>query len=1040
MNSAKTTAVDRRLVIEHAATDALADSNSVAEATHRIIRAICETLEWACGACWMLDSERDTLVCAETWGIAATGVDAFLDATKSQQQTKRPGGLIRRVWLEGEPVWIPDVTEDASFRRAAEADKAGLRSAFSFPIKAGAKVIGVMEFFSHEIHRPDAELLDCTLYIGSHIGQFCQRIEAQERLSESEELFQSTIEMAAIGIAHVALDGRFIHANRWLCELLGYTREELLGLTVEQISHPEDKNVTDALRAQLHAGLVNSFQVEKRYLRKDGSAVWIGLTVAVKRGASGNPVSDIFVWEDISARKQAAEALRLSEERFRSLVNLSSDWYWEQDADLRFTWSSNEQMEKAAARAQSLLGQRRWDLPDLKPLFGSWDEHKKTVAERRPYRDFELLRVGDDGAARYLSVSGEPIFDERGNFRGYRGTGREITQHKRDEHLLRLEHTVTRCLSDADSTSGALTGVIRAVCETEGWPCGEYWGVDESAGTLRFGGFWDALDAETRQIFRQAHQFEFAPGVGLAGRIWQTGEPLWIADVSKDSRMLRRELARDAGLRGAFLFPCMTENKAVGVFAFWSRAIREPDERLLQAIRVIGSQIGQFLRRKQTEERIQYLATHDGLTALPNRVMFHELLCVEIESARRYERKFAVLFIDLDRFKFVNDTLGHQAGDSLLAEMSARLRAALRASDVIARLGGDEFVVLLREVRDPAQVTAVVRKILSAALKPMDILGQECRVTASIGIALYPSDAQDEQSLMKNADLAMYLAKEEGKNNYQFYSAEIQARSIEKLALESGLRGALERNEFSLQYQAKLDLRTEIITGVEALLRWNNPELGAVTPMQFIPVAEETGLIVPVGKWVLETACAQNVAWQRQGLPALCMAVNLSPRQFADPDLVADLSAVLKHTGLAPELLELEITESMVMHNTDRAVKVLSAIKTLGVRLAIDDFGTGYSSLAQLKRFPIDTLKVDRSFIRDIPDNTEDKAITEAIIALGCTLGLTVVAEGVETKEQQTFLREQSCDEMQGYYFSKPVVPERFAELLLENSLALKPS
>jgi diguanylate cyclase (GGDEF)-like protein len=394
-----------------------------------------------------------------------------------------------------------------------------------------------------------------------------------------------------------------------------------------------------------------------------------------------------------------------------------------------------------------------------------------------------------------------------------------------------------------------------------------------------------------------------------------------------------------------------------------------------------------------------------------------------------------VLFIDLDRFKFVNDTLGHQAGDALLKEMSARLKAELRASDVVARLSGDEFVVLLREVDGLDQVGAVARKILSAAMKPIESVGRECRVTASIGIAMYPLDAQDEQSLMKSADMAMYLAKEEGKNNYQFYSADMRSQSIEKLALETELRGALGRNELFLHYQAKLDLKTETITGVEALLRWNNPELGSVTPAQMIPIAEETGLIVPIGKWVLKTACEQNVSWQQQGLPALCMAVNLSPRQFADPDLITDIAAVLQETGMAPELLELEITESMVMHNTDRAVTLLKAIKELGVRLAIDDFGTGYSSLAQLKRFPIDTLKVDRSFIREIPNDTEDKAITEAIIALGRTLGLTVVAEGVETEAQQTFLREQACDEIQGYYFSRPVAPDQFATFLEGHSL-----
>jgi EAL domain-containing protein (putative c-di-GMP-specific phosphodiesterase class I) len=309
-------------------------------------------------------------------------------------------------------------------------------------------------------------------------------------------------------------------------------------------------------------------------------------------------------------------------------------------------------------------------------------------------------------------------------------------------------------------------------------------------------------------------------------------------------------------------------------------------------------------------------------------------------------------------------------------------------------------------------------------------MNEECRVTASIGISVFPKDAEDEQSLLKNADIAMYLAKEEGKNNYQFYSEDIQSKSLERLSIETNLRFALERNELSLHYQAKLDFKTNAITGVKALLRWQNPYLGSVTPTQFIPVAEESGLIINIGRWVMRTACAQNVAWQQQGLPPVCMAVNLSLRQLMDEFLVEDIKTALSDSGMAPNLLELEITESMVMHNPTRMIAVLAKIKNMGVRLAIDDFGTGYSSLAQIKHFPIDTLKVDRSFIRNIPQDAADKAITEAIIALGRALSLTVVAEGVETVEQMNFLKDRSCDEMQGFYFSKPIVPEQFSDLL----------
>ena len=445
-------------------------------------------------------------------------------------------------------------------------------------------------------------------------------------------------------------------------------------------------------------------------------------------------------------------------------------------------------------------------------------------------------------------------------------------------------------------------------------------------------------------------------------------------------------------------------------------------------------------QRKLDEERIQYLATHDTLTGLPNRMMFSQLLNQAIKSAKRHQRQFAILFVDLDRFKIINDTMGHEAGDQLLKEIAERFKQSLRAvdvvgrleerKDIVGRLGGDEFIILIEEVKELDQVAIVGQKVLAAAIKPMVLMGEECRVTASIGISMYPKDGEDEQTLMKNADMAMYFAKEEGKNNFQFYSERNQTQAFERFSIETNLRGAMERNEFYLDYQAKLDFKTGMITGVEALLRWQNQHLGSVTPTQFIPVAEETGMIISMGRWVMRTACAQNIAWQREGLPPIRMAINLSLRQLLDEHLIEDIKIALYDSGMAPDLLELEITESMVMHNPERLIKVLTKIKEMGVRLALDDFGTGYSSLAHIKHFPIDTLKVDRSFVRNLPKDSEDKAIIEAIIAMGKTLSLTVVAEGVETMAQDHFLREHICDEMQGFYFSKPIAPDKFADLL----------
>jgi diguanylate cyclase (GGDEF)-like protein/PAS domain S-box-containing protein len=437
--------------------------------------------------------------------------------------------------------------------------------------------------------------------------------------------------------------------------------------------------------------------------------------------------------------------------------------------------------------------------------------------------------------------------------------------------------------------------------------------------------------------------------------------------------------------------------------------------------------------RKQAEERIQYLATHDALTGLPNRVIFSELLNHAIGAARRKACGLALLFVDLDRFKVINDTLGHQAGDSLLKGVAAQLKRCVRAADVVARLGGDEFVVLLEEGADANAAQAVARKLLEALARPIAVEGADCRVTASIGIAMFPGDGQDEGALMKSADIAMYQAKDEGKNNFQYFSAANQSRSLGKMAMEGHLRGALERNELFLHYQPKKSLRTGAISGVEALLRWRNPVLGLVPPAEFIPLAEETGLILPIGRFVLREACERVAAWGRAGLPALRVAVNLSMRQLADPEFPAHIAATLAQAGLPPGQLELELTESMVMSNPERMLALLTGIRGTGVQLSIDDFGTGYSSLGQLKRLPIDALKIDRSFIRDIPGDLEDEAIAETIIAMARKLGLTVIAEGVETQAQQDFLGMHDCDEMQGFHFARPLPADEF-EMLLRRS------
>ncbi|HEY9452581.1 MAG TPA: EAL domain-containing protein [Bradyrhizobium sp.] len=536
-------------------------------------------------------------------------------------------------------------------------------------------------------------------------------------------------------------------------------------------------------------------------------------------------------------------------------------------------------------------------------------------------------------------------------------------------------------------------------------------------------------------------------GQGLTGRAIRSRQASIINDYLADSQANAfHGRARSDGANSGAALPLFVQGRVVGIMIFislekdtFTPEFAELLQRLVGNVSFALENFDRADEKTRADERIEYLASHDSLTGLPNREMFNGMLRRAIDAAGRYQRQFALLFIDLDRFKVINDSLGHDAGDMLLVEIGGRLRRALRSSDVVARLGGDEFVVILEEAAERSEVEQVAGELLSVLSQPLQLSGHECHTTASIGIAMYPSDGADMSTLTKNADMAMYLAKEDGKNGFRFFSREIRTQSIERLKLESALRRALERDQFTLHYQPKIDMASGQITGVEALLRWNHPEFGSVSPAQFIPLAEETGTIVPIGRWVLKEACAQNMAWQRRGLRPVTMAVNLSPRQFADGHLLQDVDEALVSSGMSPVLLQLEVTESMVMRNVSRAIKILDAIQSRGIRLAIDDFGTGYSSMSLMKQFPIDTIKIDRSFIRDLPVDSEDQAIAQAIISMGKALGMTVVAEGVETLEQQAFLRSHACDEMQGFLFSRPLPSGEMADLLRAAPLLTSP-
>jgi diguanylate cyclase (GGDEF)-like protein/PAS domain S-box-containing protein len=440
-----------------------------------------------------------------------------------------------------------------------------------------------------------------------------------------------------------------------------------------------------------------------------------------------------------------------------------------------------------------------------------------------------------------------------------------------------------------------------------------------------------------------------------------------------------------------------------------------PNEPLIQAFFRDISAI------QQSRKELQYLAHHDPLTKLPNRLLFHDRLGHALELARREGRQIAVLFMDLDRFKNVNDTLGHPIGDKLLQEVAKRIKSRLREEDTLARLGGDEFILLVEQRGDAQEVVMIAQKLLEAFVQPFAVDGHDLYLSASIGISLFPMDGQNATTLVRNADMAMYRAKEQGRNNFQFYTRELTTGAIERVALETALRRALKRGELLLHYQPQLDLNSGLLIGAEALIRWQHPEMGLVLPDRFIHLAEENGLIRPIGEWVLFNACDKMRSWREQGFMLPRIAVNLSGHQLKKAGFVEMVRHVLRETGVEPGWLELEITESFIMSQAEEAISMLDELKEMGVQLAIDDFGTGYSSLSHLKRLPVHKLKIDRTFVEGIPQDSNDVAIARAVIALGNSMQLSVIAEGVETEQQQDFLRAEGCDEGQGYFYGRPV-------------------
>ncbi len=794
---------------------------------------------------------------------------------------------------------------------------------------------------------------------------------AEEVLRESEKKYRDLVANALVGVYRSNLKGETLYVNDALLRIFEYDSvEEIMAVGVSALYR--DKKRRDVLIEKLKkVSKVSNFEVE--VVTKTGKSK----TVLLNATLDGDVLSGMIM--DITERHRTDAQLRLQ----GVALEAAADGIVITDQGGNIQWVNPAYTRMTGYRLDEVVGENLRVLKSGKQDQSFYKQLWDTILTGKSWYG-ELINKRKDGSLYPEEQSITPVLDKNGEIAHFIAIKRDITKHRQIENVTaRLGRILDQSANEIyvfDATTLRFSQVSQGARENLGYSMEEL----ESLTPV------DLKPEFTQKMFAKLIE------------PLRNGEKEYIAFETVHRR------------KNGSLYP---------VEARLQLSHRETPQ-------VFVSIIQDITERMQTQERLHHLAHHDVLTDLPNRMLFMDRLEHALSRARRAGCLVAVLFLDMDRFKIINDTLGHDVGDRLLQAFGLRLCACVRDGDTVARHGGDEFVIVLEDVATVDDVPAMARKILNTLAQPFQIDDRELFMTSSIGISLHPSDGQDAPTLLKNADTAMYRAKGTGRNTYQFYSADMSAKAFERLTLETSLRHALKREEFLLYYQPQVDMGTGRIVGVEALLRLQHPDLGLVLPGDFIPLLEDTGLIVPVGEWVLRSACVQAKTWQHAGLPPVRLTVNLSARQFAEPNLTDAVARVLKEVDLDPALLELEITESVIMQNAQATIDTLAALGNMGLRFAIDDFGTGYSSLSYLKRFSINTLKIDRSFVRDITTDTDDTAIITTIAAMAHNLKLNVVAEGVETEEQLAFLRASGCDGFQGYLFSRPVPTKELARLL----------
>jgi diguanylate cyclase (GGDEF)-like protein/PAS domain S-box-containing protein len=906
----------------------------------------------------------------------------FVDEHDETPQAICPArGLAAWVLRNGKPLLAtPEIF--STLLASGEVEQIGPASIdwLGVPLQTAGKTWGVIatQSYSERIRYTERDR-DVLVFVAGHIASAMEHQRKEEALRKSESLYRQMFENnRAVKLLVDPETGDVTDVNPAACDFYGYPREVLTSMKIWDINIRTE--------AELRRSLESAASRERSYFqfqhrRADGEI----RDVEIHTGPvelNGRRLLYSIV-HDITERKQAEQALHRSEEQYRVIFDYAPVGIYQSTRDGRFVTAN-------AALARMLGYSSIEELTELnleQDVYLDGAQRHELIRRFEPFgyaESVELQWKRKDGSSIWVQLSAHAVRARDGSL-FFEGFVYDITQRKRAEEMLRKHSAAMTASMDG-------IGILDERLE-----------------------FTYANDSLSRL-------FGYSEPTALHGRslcdLYEPQEQIRfvtsIVPIVHDNGRWRGEAV---GLRrDGHIFPQEISLTSIGGGGMVC-VVRDVTE------------------RTYAEEQIKHLAYHDALTNLPNRLLFKDRLTVALSHAHRDDSRLAVLFLDLDRFKVINDSLGHSLGDHLLQAIAARVQTCLRDSDTVARLGGDEFTILLPGLHRSEDAVPVATKIIEAIRYPIHLEGREFFITTSIGISLFPEDGTDAETLIKNADTAMYQAKELGRDNYQMFNAVVNAKALQRIALEHGLRRALANQELEVHYQPILDFRTARITGVEALLRWNHPQMGSVAPAIFIPLAEATGVMLPIGAWALRQACAQAKAWHDEGHRAFSLAVNLSVTQLQQPDLVGLVQSVLTDTGFPPRLLELEITESTAMQSPEASLRTLYELKKLGLRISLDDFGTGHSSLSYLKRFPIDTLKVDQSFVQDVITDPDTAAIVTAIIAMAHSLRLKVVAEGVESAEQANFLRRQGCDQMQGFLVTAPVSAGEFSRLLTRGEL-----